>query len=514
MALTGSAEVERIFDRFIPSSDRDSRNCANAMLLQQPRARGWRHVAERWLQKIGERGDTPHRTARAHHPDRTAPPTRQALSPLLTRTQDKTRHNTQKNRTEANHTCCSILVAMSTNLEHIGGRCDICNRGDGKSREEQATRRNMQECRDCGIKVHETCYGMPNTNAKDPDFRCHACKAVGRTILVSKPHQEVKTMAQRKRPVACALCPIKTGPHAMHPLYDVNGTEGRQVVNKNNELAWVHTLCAMYISSYNGYVYGCDRDGKAYDADADTTEDTSKAPDGMSSTAEGREITAVSTAEGGENTAAISAAEDGEITAVSTAYFVIGGKETGKDADWAKETRSNILNARRGVCFICNKKDNIHGVLRIPVECSAGSKNEPQQLIDDRKNADEICTKPMHVGCARWGLTSRGEPARYRRVFYYPGLPAQTNESTTNALKSGLLDNKVACYCNKHAKQLKEGQDIRKRYERKRRMVIEEEDEDGEEENGGDREEDNNESSNDNANDVESNTGGSVAVSL
>mmetsp|Transcript_12256 Transcript_12256/g.27210 ORF Transcript_12256/g.27210 Transcript_12256/m.27210 type:complete len:406 (+) Transcript_12256:192-1409(+) len=396
-------------------------------------------------------------------------------------------------------------------LEPIKGKCDICNCVDGKTREDQAIR-NMQRCKECGIKVHETCYGMPKTNAKDPDFRCHACKAVGRTVLVSKPHQEVKTMVQRKRPVACALCPIKTGPHAMHPLYDVNGTEGRQVVNKNNELAWVHTLCAMYISSYNGYVYGCDRDGEAYDADE--TEDTSKAPEPGGT---------LGTVENGEITAAVSAAEDDsdEITAVSTAYFVIGGKETGKDADWAKETRSNILNARRGVCFICNKKDNIHGVLRIPVECSAGSKNEPQQLLKDRENADEICTKPMHVGCAMWGLNSRGEPARYRRVFYYPGLPAQTNESTANDLKPGLVDNKVACYCNKHAKQRKENKKKRKKLEeleaRKKKMRIEEEeeeDEDGEEENGGDCEEDNDESSNNNDNDAESNTGGSIAVSL
>ena len=294
--------------------------------------------------------------------------------------------------------------------------------------------------------------------------------------------------------MACALCPIKKDPHAMHPLYDVNGSEGRQVVNKNGELAWVHTLCAMFISSYNGCIYGCDRDGEAYDANSGTPDGTPNAPE-LTSTVEGsgtiRPIEAGSPCDNQEeptiasNSDTPKSVEDDEVKAVSTAYFVIGGKETGKDADWAKETRRSVLNARKDMCFICEKRDNVHGVLRIPVECSAGSKNEPQSLIDYREKPDEICTKPMHVGCAQWGPSKKGgEPAKFRRVFYYPGLPAQTEGSTDDLIKAGFLDEQVACYCNKHAKQIKYEQDKRKKLEKRKRMVIEEEEAEDEQGDG------------------------------
>ena len=57
------------------------------------------------------------------------------------------------------------------------------------------------------------------------------------------------TMIQKERPTECALCSVKTGLHAMHPLYDFHGPEGRQLVlpasgvgfrRKEKRLAWVH----------------------------------------------------------------------------------------------------------------------------------------------------------------------------------------------------------------------------------------------------------------------------------
>lgn len=82
-------------------------------------------------------------------------------------------------------------------------------------------------------------------------------------------------MTQIDRPVECVLCSVKSHIHAMHPLFDMPGKDGRQLVlppdrtgptfmRKGARLAWVHTLCAMFISAnenYSGLVYGCDGDG-------------------------------------------------------------------------------------------------------------------------------------------------------------------------------------------------------------------------------------------------------------
>ena len=54
------------------------------------------------------------------------------------------------------------------------------------------------------------------------------------------------TMKQIERPSECALCSVSTGLHAMHPLYDTHGKEGRQYVipssvapvKKERRLAW------------------------------------------------------------------------------------------------------------------------------------------------------------------------------------------------------------------------------------------------------------------------------------
>ena len=53
-------------------------------------------------------------------------------------------------------------------------------------------------------------------------------------------------MKQIERPSECALCSVSTGLHAMHPLYDTHGKEGRQYVipssvapvKKERRLAW------------------------------------------------------------------------------------------------------------------------------------------------------------------------------------------------------------------------------------------------------------------------------------
>ncbi len=93
-------------------------------------------------------------------------------------------------------------------------------------------------------------------------------KVVGKEIVVSKKDEELKKVAIKSRSKRCALCSISSGNHAMHPLYNISGPEGRPIVYKKrgveDGIVWVHTLCAMFITCYEntkGMIYGCYEDG-------------------------------------------------------------------------------------------------------------------------------------------------------------------------------------------------------------------------------------------------------------
>jgi hypothetical protein len=109
----------------------------------------------------------------------------------------------------------------------------------------------------------EACYGIPATNGKDRYFTCRACGAMGVDTEVNVPSKiggtgkkmgkKREKMRQIGRPRECVLCSHDKGTHAMHPLLDVHGKKGRQLVWKGHDggekrLAWVHTLCAGLIS--------------------------------------------------------------------------------------------------------------------------------------------------------------------------------------------------------------------------------------------------------------------------
>ena len=318
----------------------------------------------------------------------------------------------------------------------------------------------------------------------------------------------------------------------MHPLYDMSGSKGRQVVNKSGKLVWVHTLCGMYHSVQTGMVYGCDKDGN-YD-DSDMKEEVKIEEKEVES---GKKVGAkieeeVKTYDEKEadtekvkaNNSIIgskviefefaspphvidepseveleskpSLEEDEEVVSVTaTAWFVIGGKETGQWADWARQTRTNIINARKDVCCFCKNSDNVSGCLRIPVSCSAGSSSEPNQLSSRRKNDDDRCAKAMHVGCARWALSQKGKHAgkksRYRRLFFTPGKEAGSfnlsKEGGDDTREKQMAKPAVACYCFRHAKEIQEAKDRIKRIEQKKRKFacLEEEEESGDEAEGG-----------------------------
>ena len=397
----------------------------------------------------------------------------------------------------------------------LPGRCDICNQRD------HFNDHNLQRCVECGVLVHETCNGMPSTpnHGKLENWKCLACRSVGQTFKGRQQlgHQsdncwddcEVK---QEERPTACALCSVKSGCHAMHPLYDLPGSQGRQVVNKSGKLVWVHTLCGMYHAMHTKMVYGCDKYGNYDDsnleeetkAKAKETEedDTDKKVAANKNSIIGSKVIEFEFAsppppvivdEPSDVESKPSLEEDEEVVSVTaTAWFVIGGKETGRDADWARQTRTNIINARKDVCCFCKHPDNVSGCLRVPVSCSAGSSDEPKALSRRRKNANDRCATAMHVGCARWALNQKGKHAgkksKYRRLFYTPGKEAGSSnlldevDGDTDTIEKDKAKPFVACYCLKHAKEIHEEKHrIKRLQERKRKLACLQEDEESSE---------------------------------
>lgn len=170
--------------------------------------------------------------------------------------------------------------------------CDVCGKEDGFEN------KVLQTCASCGVSVHEICYGLENTveGKKYPRWECFACKAVGMEMTVSKPGRTHRSILCSSRPFECALCPhgygttkidtkvVDTGHHAMNLLYDTHGEEGIPKIlppNKKKGLpervAWVHTLCALFIGKHEGVVFGCQKDGSYEGQDADSTDSADEA---------------------------------------------------------------------------------------------------------------------------------------------------------------------------------------------------------------------------------------------
>ena len=87
-------------------------------------------------------------------------------------------------------------------------------------------------------------------------------------MKVSKPGERPRSILISSRSTECSLCPVTTGNHAMHLLYDTHGKEGTPktlLPNKHKGLeervTWVHTLCAMFIGKHEGVIFGCQKDG-------------------------------------------------------------------------------------------------------------------------------------------------------------------------------------------------------------------------------------------------------------
>ena len=389
-------------------------------------------------------------------------------------------------------------MSDSDQRQHTQTVCDICL----KPADFRDHIGKLQRCKDCGICVHELCYCMVPTMSIDPNFTCHACKAVDTYVEVNNVPSRIggtgddmgkkkERMTVEERPMECILCLHKSKKHAMHPVYDACGKEGRQLVlkatkagigGKPRRLAWVHTFCAQMLTIQKGYLYGIDKDGDWHgstnkdDSDEDV-EDSENGNDSDSSEEVGGQKYRIGTTiykKFGERvfTGKVTrfdpkvkyyrvTYEDGdeeemteskikkylqkptvltnqkpqEPVSVSTKAFCI-------NPDMSDE----IKEARKLKCFVCDKDDTRS--LRIPTQCNVGDNGlhaELQQYID---HVPDVCTRAMHIGCARW---TKKYATKIRMAYFYPGQFTKYPDPV-----SAYPDPVSACFCREHAKIVQE----------------------------------------------------------
>ena len=390
----------------------------------------------------------------------------------------------------------------SSTVTSLPGRCDICGMKDGFKDN------NLQQCKTCGIYVHETCYGFVGEKGgtKLPDWECKACEAVGNTFLgITYESKKPISILQSKRPRECVLCSVHTGNHAMHMVYDKVGKEGVPLVlpakrkdGKNHALpqriAWVHSLCSFFICSNpptQGCIFGCTKSG--YYEGAEESEQNSfpsiSDSDSSSSSSDFYDNQSVSSSSDDEQQQSKQSKSSlpskknnkNHLTKVkpkkessthSTANNSNQNEDDQDDDDDDDDDEDSvddmhhfvfadedpwieIINAHRKLkCYICGENDQKKNVLRIPVQCHAGDKHEFEEFKGSHPNSSghETCCKAMHVGCSRWGLTKSGEKFVNQHVYFYPGRRADYETSEEDNIYNEPV---VGIYCLPHAKDIK-----------------------------------------------------------
>lgn len=289
-------------------------------------------------------------------------------------------HEAKKRKTTKDHSSDEIDAASDFNIENendskstMSGdeKCDVCTKPDNQ----YST--CLQTCKSCKVSVHENCYGLVNTyeNKKYKEWLCHACKSVGQSIVV-----EVETKSDHtnkcividttKRPMRCELCSIKTGSHAMHPLFSTYGSRGRPVIRSVDgtyRMAWVHSVCALVLCANKftaGLVYGCDEEG-IFENDEDENDED------------------VNDYEPGDPYIELSYFENGEELLTPNPHHFAINNENSDGVDFLQRLR----DFRSLTCYICKVKPKDQK-RRIPLQCSYGD-----------------CQTAFHVGCSKWGCS-------------------------------------------------------------------------------------------------------------
>jgi hypothetical protein len=313
----------------------------------------------------------------------------------------------------------------TTEKTRVDGYCDICWGRDGFKR------MTLLTCLDCGVAFHRECYGIDHS-VKDRTVQCGACLSVGQNFTGRDHTGREHVIKQTHRPTECSLCSVDEGrayPHPMHPLYDDYGTSGKQIVlppdmkrGKPYRLAWVHTLCAMSVSSHRrtgGCVFGCDADGEYEDAESEEDMDL--------------ETDDETDDDGGEH--------EHKRKDSSVHHFVFCLKENKDDDEsvWTQTIREQ-QSLKCSLCGANDKNDGVNVSYRIPLQCSA---NDPGEFKEFDGSHDELCGGtcfvPIHVGCAMWYKNDAGEYPTARRVYFFPGM-AKTSDTYAQPVSNIFCD--------------------------------------------------------------------------
>lgn len=114
-----------------------------------------------------------------------------------------------------------------------------------------------------------------------------------------------------------------------------------------------------------------------------------------------------------------------------------------------------IQRAKKLSCCVCQKNDDVPGVLSFPVQCSAAAActnttNKGRQQGNKRARAEKTdnCPAVMHVGCAIWNpnlsqTSDRQLSQRQQQVFFFPGKPGTTESEPVANI-----------YCSHHAQEV------------------------------------------------------------
>jgi len=299
----------------------------------------------------------------------------------------------------------------------ISDLCDVCGREDGFQH------MNIQQCQTCGVCVHETCYGLTNSASmvKYQQWKCAPCSAIGLDLQVNKPTEPHRSISVTSRNTECALCCVTNGIHAMHLLYDTHGKDGTPVILPQNKrkgleerVAWVHTLCALFIGDREKVVFGCKNDGSYLGESDDENEDEDESDDDNADTNNTLEV------KNGMNLVSSNGKE--LIILDNPHHFVVSNVgEDGAEDDWSRAVR--VLKEARYKCFICGLGNGLkQNTLAIPC-------------------CYKDCTQCFHIGCARWGKSS----GHYERILFNPGAFNDSEEDYNLATALG--------YCDMHSKK-------------------------------------------------------------
>ena len=143
----------------------------------------------------------------------------------------------------------------------------------------------------------------------------------------------------------------------MHLLYDTHGVDGTPIILPQNKrkgleerVAWVHTLCALFIGQSQKVVFGCKKDGTYLgekeddDDDDDCSEENDGPKDSSLFDSDGKPL----------------------ITLNNPHHFVLAGADGKLNCEWSKAVRK--IKKERFKCTICGVANDLKShKLAIPV---------------------------------------------------------------------------------------------------------------------------------------------------